>query len=333
MEIIRIGLMGPSRSRQGLGPFLARYAESCGASVLACVGSSSESSRRGALELEDWLGHEVRPYADLPTMIAGESSQGAPLDALVIASPHASHEAALHEAANAGLHVLCEKPIIWGGEDLAGRVESILDAFVRANCVLQINTQWPYTLPAYFRLFPSVAQTTLDRFECRFSPISRGELQIPDAMPHPLSLLQALSPSGEDQLEDLRIDFPDHASGAQTFTFVWPGDAGPIDCTVRFEVHENLPRPAEYGIQGHMAHRVIQMPAYELSFRGEFALVRDSGGPASGEVDFADPMGTLVEDFLSFVRNGRTQKPDYSPLQRIRMLKQIQDAHYRLSQT
>ena len=333
MEITRIGLVGPRRSRQGLGPFLARFAEAAGAKVCACVGSSSRSGREGAREIGGLLGHEVRPYDDLSRMVREEARRGSPIDALLIASPHATHEAALLEAARSGLHVLCEKPLIWGGPDLAGRVERILDAFVHADRLLMVNTQWPCTLPAYFRLFPSLAGARFDRFECRFSPISQGERQIPDALPHPLSLLQALAPSGEDRLLDLRIERRDDASGSQTFSFGWPADPGAIDCTVRLEVHEEPPRPAEYGVQGHIAQRVIQLPAYELSFRGELGLVRASGGPESSEVRFEDPMGTLVGDFLSFIRNGRTRKPDYSPLQRIRMLEQIQEAHQKLSHT
>ncbi len=333
MEICRIGLMGPSRSRQGLGPFLARFAESSGGVVAACVGSCLDSSLAGAQTLGGLLGHEIRPYADLEAMIAGEVDRGTPLEALIIASPHATHEDALHRAAASGLHVLCDKPLIWGGVDLVGRTERVLAAFLQKGLCLQVNTQWPYTLPAYFRLFPGLAGTSIDRFACRFSPISVGAQQIPDALPHPLSLLQALSPSASSRLLDLRIELGDDASGTQTFAFTWPGDAGPVACEVSLEVHEELPRPAEYGIQGRIAHRQILLPAYELSFRGELPLVLDSGGPDSGEVSFEDPMASLVEDFLSLLRNGRTRKPDYSPLQRIRMLTQIQDAHKRLSET
>jgi Oxidoreductase family, NAD-binding Rossmann fold len=332
MKKIRIGLLGPSRSRQGLGPYLARFAESSGALVTACVGSSLESSQRGALELEGLLGHEVRAYAELESMIEGEAMRDTPLTALIIASPHASHEAALLCAAEAGLHTLCEKPLIWGGEGLVERTRAILDRFLEAGLCLQVNTQWPYTLPAYYRLFPALAETRPDRFSCRFSPISKGAAQIPDAMPHPLSLLQALSPSEEHELEELRIECKDEAEGVQTFSFVWPGDAGPLACEVHLETHVHPPRPALYGIQGHMADRVIDMPAYELSFRGELAQVQACGGPASAQVGLEDPMGLLVRDFLAFEGNGRTRKPDDSPLQRIRMLLQIQDAHDKLSQ-
>lgn len=333
MDRIRIGLMGPSRTRQGLGPFLARFAEIHGGAITACLGSSEESGRRGASELAKKLGHEVRPYRDLDSMIAGEESQGAPLQALIIASPHHTHEGALQQAAAHGLHVLCEKPLIWGGEDLVQRTEQVLEAFTRAGLVLQTNTQWPYTLPAYFRLFPSLTGSRLDRFACRFSPISRGSAQIPDALPHPLSLLQALSPTEETCLHDLWIDPGEPSSGTQNLAFTWPGDAGAVACEVRLEVSEESPRPAAYGVQGYLAHREIQLPAYELAFRGDLALVRAAGGPASGCVELQDPMESLVQDFLSFLRFGHTRKPDYSPLQRIRMLQQVQEAYEKLSDT
>ena len=333
MKTIQIGLIGPSRRRQGLGPFIARYAERFGGRVAACVGSSHDSSARGAGELEALLGHEIRPYRDVASMIDGESARGAPLDALVIASPHATHEAAVLAAAAAGLHVLCEKPLIWGGEDLVGRAAGIIDAFARAGRVLQVNAQWPFTLPAYFRLFPALEAVKMDRFHCRFSPISMGAAQIPDALPHPLSLLQALSPSGAEQVQDLRVEILKDGFGSQNFAFTWPGVAGPVSCTVQLEIHENLPRPAEYGIQGHTARRVIRLPEYELSFRGETAQAQACGGPDNGEVDIEDPLGNLVRNFLLLARDGCHGKPDDSLLQRIRMLKQIHDAYQKLSQT
>ena len=133
-------------------------------------------------------------------------------------------------------------------------------------------------------------------------------------------------------MRDLRIEILKDGSGSQNFAFTWPGEAGPVSCTVQLEIHENPPRPAEYGIQGHTARRVIGLPEYALSFRGEIAQVRSCGGPDNGEVDIEDPLGNLVGNFLSLIRDGGHRKPDDSLLQRIRMLKQIHDAYQKLSQ-
>ena len=42
-------------------------------------------------------------------------------DALAILSPSDTHESHLHAALGAGLDVLCDKPLVWGGSRLAAR--------------------------------------------------------------------------------------------------------------------------------------------------------------------------------------------------------------------
>ncbi|MFQ5505898.1 MAG: Gfo/Idh/MocA family oxidoreductase, partial [Planctomycetota bacterium] len=106
----RIGLLGPRRARQGLGPFLARFVEEAGGSLVAAAGRNAELLHASTTRLGSELGHPVRGYVGLDAMLQGESSRGGALEALVIASPIPTHEAALETALDAGLHVLCEKP-------------------------------------------------------------------------------------------------------------------------------------------------------------------------------------------------------------------------------
>ena len=105
----RVALIGARRVRQGLGPFVARH-------LVAPAPRCRASRRRGPrplAESERALG--ARGYADLAALLANEQ-----LDALAILSPAETHERYLEaRARGAASHVLCEKPLLWGGPGLA----------------------------------------------------------------------------------------------------------------------------------------------------------------------------------------------------------------------
>ena len=67
---------------------------------------------------------EPRGYLDLASMLAEER-----LDAVAILSPAEHHAEHLAQAAAAGVHVLCEKPFVWGVTDPAGRAGRLLLGF------------------------------------------------------------------------------------------------------------------------------------------------------------------------------------------------------------
>jgi len=109
-----VGLVGARRRRQGLGPFVARDLVRAGARV-PCFAATSAATRDAASgQLAATCGIEARGYTNVDEMLARER-----LDALAILSPAETHAAYLESALAAGLHVLCEKPLVWGRPDLA----------------------------------------------------------------------------------------------------------------------------------------------------------------------------------------------------------------------
>ncbi len=145
----RVGLIGARRTRMGLGPFVARELRRCGAEVSALVGTTPESVEQACVALQRDEGAAPRGYLGLEGMLESEE-----LDALAILSPSPTHEEYLRVACEAGLHVLCEKPLmaIGGDQGVVARAQLRVEDFAAGGRLLWENCQWPFTLPAYAEL-------------------------------------------------------------------------------------------------------------------------------------------------------------------------------------
>jgi hypothetical protein len=105
----RIGIVGAGRRRQGLGPFVARDLIAAGAEIPGFVVTRAESRDAVIRAWSTDLGIAPRGHLELASLLGEER-----LDALAILSPAETHERHLEAALEAGLHVLCEKPLLWG---------------------------------------------------------------------------------------------------------------------------------------------------------------------------------------------------------------------------
>jgi len=308
----RIGLVGARRERQGLGPFVARDLLACGAEVPCVLGTTPASAASARRQLAESLGLEVRAYTRLEELLETET-----LDALAILSPSETHETYLRAAADAGLHALCEKPLLWGGSALAERAVERCAAFAGRGLLLAENCQWPYALDA-FRELHGETKTPPEDFAMRLSPISLGEQVLGDCLPHPLSVLQALAPGDDARLED--IDFH-RARKPQTLTVRFTFHAGParIDSTVELVRVLESPRPASLTIDGRHAEREIHMPDYAMALRDD-----------ERSVPLADPLTARLREFVAELRETAAgqRAPDPAPLiRRMALLAALLDAY------
>ena len=310
MSAPRLGIVGARRRRQGLGPFVARDLRAAGADVTCFVTTSEASRDEAASALQAIAGVAARGYTDLATLLSRES-----VDALAILSPSDTHGAALDAALAAGVHVLCEKPLVWGEPDLAQRARDITGAFERAGKLLWENCQWCYTLPAFERLHPGALRAPPRRFEMTLQPASAGLQSLADSMPHPLSLLQVLAP-GAARLLDVRFETGE--AGALTIRFVHRTQAHAVDTVVHLRPTRRQPRQASLVLDGLRAERLISGPGYRFHF-------------ADGErsVELPDPMTLLVADFVSALRAGAPPEPARAHLiaQRMQLLADLSAAH------
>ena len=285
MSAPRVAVIGARRVRQGLGPFVARDLRAAGAEVPCFLATRPESVEEAARGLREVAGLDARGYVDLDELIAREAP-----DALAILSPAETHAGILEQAARAGLHVLCEKPFIWGEARAVARCREILAAFERAHRLVWENCQWPYALPAFEALHPGALDRPPRRFEMELQPASRGRQSLADALPHPLSLLQALSP-GEPEIRNVWFSTRSEQAEAMSLGFLYGVGDRAVEVEVRLSSSEEAPRRAAFSIDGQRAERLVSGTDYRLSL-----------ATSDRSVPLADPLTQLVADFVDALR-------------------------------
>lgn len=305
----RVGIIGARRRRQGLGPFVARDLRAAGAEIPCFLATTAETRDAAARELASSSHIEARGYLDLEAMLSAEQ-----LDALAIPSPAETHRSYLEAACAAGLHALCEKPLIWGGAGLAATASRIARRFDAGGLLLWENCQWPYTLPAYERLYPGSTARPPERFEMYLEPTSRGRQMLADSMPHVLSLLQVLRPGPAPAIAEPRFSTPDAERMAVDFLYC----AGSVASAVRVNLKcvEAAPHEAHFAVDGRPVRRLVAPEGYRLSF-------------AAGDrtVALADPLTLLVGNFTRELQCRQGVSRSREIAERMALLEAIVDAH------
>ena len=286
MSTPRVAVAGVVRRRQGIGEFLARYVARQGAVVPAFLGTSPESLVEGRAVLAKH-GIDAQGFTDLGSLL-----DACRIDALVIASPAGTHLGYLDAAREAGIHVLCEKPLIWDEDEPSAVAERVAGQFAERGLMLWENTQWPFTLEAFRRLHPVMAETPLRHFAMRLSPMRGGAGQmLRECMSHPLSLLQSLAPPTAEGVTGLMFSTRDSDATSIEVSFRYPGGAVGVAVRVTLSAVAEQPRPASYAVNGLSAERRVRMPEYSLTFEH-----------GTRSVSVPDPTEALVAAFVASLR-------------------------------
>jgi len=312
----RVGLIGARRVRQGLGPFVARDLVAAGAQVPCFLVTRESSLEPARSEIERHTGASTKGYVDADAMLDAED-----LDAVAILSPAETHEAHLARAAERGLAALCEKPLLWGGPDLAARAAARVRAFAQRELLLYENCQWPFALPGFERLHPGSLDAPPRRFAMELQPASRGLQALGDSLSHPLSLLQALLPGEAPEVGAIRFepDPPDAPTGSLSVRFDYHSGVHGCAVEVRLRAGEELPRRAALEIDGRRAERVVEPESYRLFFRA-----------SERSVPLDDPLTQLITDFcrcLGAPEAGERRARARQIEQRMRLLARLAHAH------
>ena len=288
MTRVRVGIAGARRVREGLGPFVARELRAAGADVVAFAGTTPESVAAAGRALAEAGAAGARGYVGVGALLAAE-----PLDALAILSPAQTHAACLEAALAAGVHVLCEKPFVWGDADPAGLAQRLVTDFAAKGRVLRENCQWPYALPAFEALHPgAIAAGRPPRsFAMRLSPSSTGARMLVDVLSHPLSVLQALCGAKAGRIDGVRFSTRDREADALEVGFTLRAPGGDVDVSVALVGRGAPPREAWLAIDGHVARRTIRPRDYVLGLEAD-----------GRRVELPDPLGGLIRDFVAAVR-------------------------------
>jgi len=286
--MLRAIVVGARCRRQGIGEFIARSLRDAGCEIAGIVGTSDATVAAAQRTLGERFGIEARGYTSLATGLAIEEP------ALVaVCSPYIAHREQLELVARAGAHCLCEKPLWWGADaSNAGAVtESLANTFATQGLLLDLVTQWPFTLGAFDALHGNARRRPLKTFAMILSPESRGSAMIPDAVPHLWSLLYALA--GDGRVEDPAAHYADASGEDLSLRFAYRHDAGETLVSCRLLSTPARAKPAAYAINGCWAHRQVTLPDYAMRFVCE-----------ERSVAFDDPLELLVRDFVHRMRRG-----------------------------
>lgn len=288
---LRVGILGAGRSRQGLGPFLARAFEAVGATVAAVAGRDEAGGARAASEIAALLGH---PVAAAPDALALARR----VDVLVVAAPVAGHLAGLDAALAAGVPCLCEKPLV-DAADLAAGLQRVA-AFRARGLLLVENCQWPEVLPALRALHPMALRTPPRAVAMGLSPAEPGPAMVADSLSHVLSVVQAVADLPADALPtNVRQSDPSPSATANLVAFTVPARGGSVDVELRLQVCPTQPRPAWLAVDGHRIDRRID-PGYRITFVA----------PDGREVAAEDPLWRLVYGLRQLLPNAPRERTD-----------------------
>lgn len=284
----RVAIVGASRRRQGTGAFLARHFARLGHPPCAVLGRHEGRTQAAAKDLARQFDAPVSAYTEAGQLRAKEA-----IDILVIASPAQTHLHYLREAVYGPYHVFCEKPLWWPQETesissrgLQEKTWALIKKFAACNKRLYLNQQWPFTLDAFWRLYPSLGKGSeaIKEFSMQLSPLSRGKTMLVDASPHLLSMLHALLGDGTiEQLHCLRKN-----NEQCHLSFVYRHAKAQTRVHLRLQRRSKQPRPAAYAINGRWARRCVRLSDYSLSLSNDEQTVQ-----------MPDPLLQSVDYFLS----------------------------------
>jgi hypothetical protein len=276
---MRVGIIGPARRRNGTGPFVARALLDHGADVVAVAASTPDSAAAAAAR----LGPAVEAYADASALL-----RDAQLDAVAICSPLEQHAAQLGEAIDAGVHVFCEKPLVWlGGRGEAALGGELLRRAADRGLVVHQNTQWRHVLEDVTRMLGRRLEDAA-LVEMRLSPSVAGLQMCPEAFPHVAAVLVALGATGA--LGDLQATW---SHGLDVAATAARSNGRPLRVHVELRTEPAQPRSAWLAFDGTVVHReVLSMHPYRLGLRVD--------GRAAEQIE--DPLDRSVAAFLARVQ-------------------------------
>ena len=281
-------IIGARRRRQGVGEFLAKAFSGAGADVCAIVGTTPETAALAQSQLRERYEIQCAAYSSVETALRSEAP-----DVVAICSPFEAHYQQLQAVQRAGAHCLCEKPLWWGeAGNRVAETEAIVDGFDEQSRYLALVTQWPYTLPAFYRIYPDQENRPVSDFRMQLSPTRPGLNMVLDSVPHLISMLQHLL--GYGTIASARTRFFGSDRSRLELDFEYRHNAGGTAVHFEASVCASPPRPASYAINGWRVERQIALPQYRASFVG-----------SNRQVEVQDPLTLLAVDYLNKMQTHR----------------------------
>ncbi len=295
---VRIGLIGCGSIAEVHVNGYLKVAED--AQVTAVCDVSEPLARQRAVQ----AGGKARIFSDYVTLLAEGD-----VDAVDICLPHHLHKDAIVAAANAGKHVLCEKPLCL---TLAQAVE--VKRAVTANGITLMCAHNQLFIPAIQRAKQIISEgalgnlysiRTVDAFYHRFDPntigwranramIGGGELI--DTGYHPTYMLLYLANSGPAEvtamLSNHRLHFMDGEDSAQVLVRFADGAVGNIGTSWAQEPSPNTER---FSVGGELGRLYSQGSDLYVNLRGKQDEVIRLPSINTFDAEIADFVACLIE--------------------------------------
>ena len=285
----KIGIIGAARRHQGTGPFIARTFANLGHEISGIVGTSENSTRLAVVDLSSHYGINTQGYTNFTDLLDQHQ-----LDIIVIASPPGTHLKYLQLAADNNLHIFCEKPFWWPDNtlnfaDYENSLQPIITKSTLNQRYIHLNTQWPYTLKDFSRLYPeAIINNEIKQFAMHLSPQSQGVSMLVDGASHGLSMLYQLVGAGIlNNIEMLQT------SNSVVINFDYQHERGCTKSILGFIQSNETPKPARYQINGCTVHRTVSLPEYQIQLQSD-----------QQTISIQDPLDASIRDFLASLDAG-----------------------------
>ena len=296
---LKVAVVGPGRSKQGTGPYISKLFKQLGCDIQAIVSSSLESAEKAASQMHTEHSINSKAYSSLDELLNHHT-----IDIVVISSPASSHLQYLQTAIEGNCHIFCEKPLWWAEKEIATPtdIENITSTAINLvrSCnakqiLLQLNTQWPYTLPNYFELYPQcIDKSKIDTFEMWLSPQSSGRAMIVDTVSHVLSMLYTLCSAGK--INDIESNYqPTKDNQNLLIKFNYLHAFGDTRVSITLTSSDQFPKPAAYAINGLRVDRHVRLPNYLISLES-----------TEKQIPIVDPLESSIKNFISSIYSKTT---------------------------
>lgn len=193
---LRVAILGAS----GIGKNHAAWFAKNGCDVVAFAGSASEKVEATREVLQARLGYAPGGYTDISQLLQSESP-----DAVCISTPPRLHFEHAQMCLQAGVHTLCEKPLVHDprltSEVLQKQAQELCDAADARDVLL--GTQMQYAFAAakiceMAQVSPDEIETFVMEMETKnLKPGRSHETIWVELAPHPLSVLQRVAPGAQ----------------------------------------------------------------------------------------------------------------------------------------
>ena len=233
----RVAVLGA----RGIGKFHAREFRDAGCEVVAILGRNDETAQETSKILFKEFSIEARPYGNLADLLKKEE-----IDAVSICTPPEMHEKHIILCLNAGVNVLCEKPLILSLKNMKKRSEELFRLAAQKNLILSVNTQM-------VSLLDYIDVDIFTDLEIYTEPGTKGVIMLEDFLPHANSILVRMVKNG--YAEDIKFIVDEFEK--KVISFVYKSREKQIKVLFVFSHKPSRPRAFKFVIDGKIYERII----------------------------------------------------------------------------